>query len=607
MKSPNQPPAGEVGITSRLTNEHHRIGASERGVRERRSHVGFMDRPMRMACAVLVLLATGSDGFLQAGSTPVRSRTGMVISANALASRIGAEALEEGGGAVDAAVATAFALAVTHPAAGNIGGGGFLLFRAANGQTAAYDFRETAPAGSSSTMFMKAGKYDPDLHHKGYLSVGVPGTVAGLHLAWKEHGRLSWKSLVEPAVMLARDGFTVSEGLAESLAGVLPSMQDFPSSVAQFSKNGQPYAAGDLLKQPLLATTLQRIADEGPAGFYEGPTAEAFERAMQIHGGLITREDLSRYTAIRRAPLKGSYRGYDIIAMPPPTSGGLAIIEILNILEGYDLARMGAGSSSAIHLMAESMRRAFADRAAHVGDSDFNRDMPIERLLSKSYAAELRRGIRRDQAGKSSPTVFDWPLESDETTHLSVVDAGGNAVSMTYTLEQSYGSKIVLPGGGFLLNNEMGDFNAVPALTTAEGLIGTTANLAQPGKRMLSSMSPTILAKDGQLYMVTGSPGGRTIINTVLQTILNVVDFGMNAQEAVDAGRFHHQWLPDRITYEPFSLSPDTLAALRAKGHKVTQGGNQGVAEVIVYNGEKNVLEGGVDRRQPDGDAALPR
>jgi gamma-glutamyltranspeptidase/glutathione hydrolase len=377
--------------------------------------------------------------------------------------------------------------------------------------------------------------------------------------------------------------------------------------VAQFSKNGVPYAAGDLLKQPVLATALQRIATRGPAGFYEGPTAEAFEREMQAHGGLITREDLKRYSAVRRAPLQGSYRGYDILAMPPPTSGGVAIIEILNILEGYDLAQMGAGSSSATHLMAESMRRAFADRAAHVGDPDFNRDMPILRLLSKPYAAELRRSISRDRASKSSPTTFDWPRESDETTHVSVVDADRNAVSMTYTIEQNYGTKIVLPGGGFLLNNQMGDFNAGPGLTTPDGLIGTTANLAQPGKRMLSSMSPTIVIKNGRLFMVTGSPGGRTIINTVLQTILNVVDFGMNAQEAVDAGRFHHQWLPDRITFERFSLSPDTLAALRAKGHEVTQGGNQGVAEVIVYNEAENVLEGGVDRRQPDGGAALPQ
>lgn len=562
---------------------------------------------MRKAPLILVLIATCSIAFVQAGAPPVRSKTGMVISASDIASQVGASVLKDGGNAVDAAVATAFALAVTHPTAGNIGGGGFLLYRSASGEAAAYDFRETAPAGASPTMFLKEGKYDTDVHHNGYLSVGVPGTVAGLHLAWKEKGKLPWKRLVEPAVTLARAGFPVSDGLARSLAGVLPQMQKYPSSIAQFSKNGPPYSTGDVLKQPVLASTLQRIANQGPAGFYEGPTAEAFEREMLAHGGLITREDLKRYTAVRRTPIQGTYREYDVIAMPPPTSGGVALVEMLNILEGYDLESMGAGSATAVHLMSESMKRAFADRAALLGDPDFNRDMPLERLLSKPYAADLRKTISPDHATKSSPTTFDWPKESDETTHLSVVDSGRNAVSMTYTIEQGYGVKIVLPGGGFLLNNEMGDFNAGPGLTTPDGLIGTPANLAQPSKRMLSTMSPTILLKDGRLFMVTGSPGGRTIINTVLHTIVNVIDFGMNAQEAVDAGRFHHQWLPDRISYERFSLSPDTLAALWAKGHEVFQSGNQGVAEVIVYNAVDDTLEGGVDRRQPDGGAALPR
>jgi gamma-glutamyltranspeptidase / glutathione hydrolase len=559
---------------------------------------------MRKSLVALILIATGSLALLQAGALPVRSKTGLVISASDIASRIGAAVLTDGGNAVDAAVATAFGLAVTHPTAGNIGGGGFLLYRAATGEAAAYDFRETAPAGASPTMFLKDGKYDADAHHNGYLSVGVPGTVAGLHLAWKEKGRLPWKRLVEPAVALARNGFPVSDGLARSLASVLPQMQKYPSSIAQFSKNGVPYAAGDVLRQPALALTLQRIANEGPAGFYDGPTAAAFEREMLAHGGLITRDDLKRYAAIRRTPVRGTYRGLDVMAMPPPTSGGVALIEMLNILEGYDLSSMGSGSATAVHLMAESMKRAFADRAAWLGDPDVNRDMPVTRLLSKPYAAELRKTISRAHAAKSSPSTFEWPRESEETTHLSVVDRDRNAVAMTYTLEQEYGVKIVLPGAGFLLNNEMGHFNAAPGLTTPEGLIGTSANLAAPGKRMLSSMSPTILIKDGRLFMVTGSPGGRTIINTVLETIVNVVDFGMNAQEAVDARRFHHQWLPDRITYERFGLSPDTVAALRAKGHDVVQGGNQGVAEVIVYNPVDDMLEGGVDRRQPDGGAA---
>ena len=562
---------------------------------------------MRRASVILLLTVTCAIAIVHAGAPPVRSKTGMVISASEIASQVGAKVLKDGGNAIDAVVATAFALAVTHPTAGNIGGGGFLLYRSANGDTVAYDFREMAPSGASPTMFTRGGRYDADVHHNGYLSVGVPGTVAGLHLAWKEKGKLPWTRLVEPAIALAREGFTVSDGLARSLAAVLPEMQKYPASIAQFSTNGVPYSAGDRLKQPVLASTLQRIASRGPAGFYEGETAAAFEKEMVAHGGLITRDDLKRYTAVRRAPVKGSYRGYEVISMPPPTSGGVALIEMLNILEGYDMTSMGAGSAAAVHVMTESMKRAFADRAAFLGDPDFNKELPLERLISKPYAANLRKTVSRDHTTKSSPGTFEWPKESDETTHLSVVDADRNAVSMTYTLEQGYGVKMVLPGGGFLLNNEMGDFNAAPGLTTADGLIGTPPNLAEPGKRMLSSMTPTIVLKDGRLFMITGSPGGRTIINTVLHTIVNVVDFGMNAQEAVDAGRFHHQWLPDRITFERFSLSPDTLAALRAKGHDLVQGGDQGVAEVIVYNAVDNILEGGVDRRQPDGGAASPR
>jgi gamma-glutamyltranspeptidase/glutathione hydrolase len=566
--------------------------------------------PWTRACGRLVATAlialVAADAILYAGSQPVRSRTGLVLSASTFASQVGADVLRDGGSAVDAAVATAFALAVTHPTAGNIGGGGFLVFRSAAGGTAAYDFRETAPAASSPTMFTKAGQYDAALHHLGYGAVGVPGTVAGLHLAWRDHGTLPWRRLVDPAVALARDGFVVSDGLARSLASVLPEMRPYAASMAQFSKNGTPYAPGDRLRQPVLATTLARIAAQGPAGFYEGETAAAFEREMQANGGFITKADLKGYTAVRRAAVRGTYRGYEVIAMPPPTSGGVAVIEALNILEGYDLRALGHGSAAATHLMAESMRRAFADRAAHLGDPEAVPDMPIARLISKPYAAVLRSTISRTRASRSSPASFTWPHESNETTHLSVVDRSGNAVALTYTLEDGYGSKIVLAGGGFLLNNEMGDFNGAPGLTTVDGHIGTEANLARPGRRMLSSMSPTILAKNGALFMVTGSPGGRTIINTVLQTVVNVVDFDMNAQEAVDAGRIHHQWLPDRITYEPRALSPDTLALLKAMGHQATEGRNQGVAEVIVVNPRDGVLEGGVDRRQPDGSAGVP-
>ena len=538
-------------------------------------------------------------------SQPVRATKGMVVSANARASEIGADVLRRGGNAVDAAIATAFALAVTHPTAGNIGGGGFLVFRPANGEPAAYDFRETAPAGASPTMFMRDGVYDPNIHHHSHLAVGVPGTVAGLFLAWEAHGSLPWKQLVEPAIRLARDGFPVTVDLARSLESVLGRMAPYPASVAQFSKAGVAYAPGDLLRQPDLAGTLDRIATEGPKGFYEGETARLIEAEMKARGGLITAADLRAYRARRVPPLRGEYRGHQILSMPPISSGGVALVEMLNILEGDDLAKNGYGSAQNVHLIAEAMRRAFADRAAHLGDPAFNSQMPIDRLISKPYAAELRKTIDPRRASPSTPTSFTWPPTSTETTHFSIVDARRNAVAMTYTLEYGYGSGIVVPGAGFLLNNEMGDFNAGPGLTTADGLIGTAPNLTQPGKRMLSSMTPTIVAKDGRLFMVTGSPGGRTIINTVLLTILNVVDFGMNAQEAVDAGRFHHEWLPNRLSYERYGLSSDTLIALRAMGHELDEGTHQGVAEVIVYDAARDVVEGGLDRRQPDGSVGV--
>ena len=552
-----------------------------------------------------VAVSTIALVVVDAGSVPVRAKKGMVISANTMASQIGADVLRDGGNAIDAAVATALALAVVHPTAGNIGGGGFIVFRPSSGAAEAYDFREMAPAGSSATMFLKDGKYDADVHHNSYVSVGVPGTVAGLHLAWTTHGKLPWKRLVDPAVKLARDGFPVSVALARSLASTLPQFQKSPAAVAQFSKKGVPYEAGEILRLPDLARTLQRIADKGAAGFYQGETADLIAAEMKAHGGLITVEDLKNYQAKKREPIRGSYRGYEILSMPPPSSGGTALVEMLNVLEGYDLKASGFGSADSVHLIAESMRRAYADRAAYLGDADFNPPLPIDRLTSKAYAATLRSTISRSRASKSSPTSFTWPTESNETTHLSIVDEERNAVAMTFTLEAGYGSKIVVSGAGFLLNNEMGDFNAGPGLTTVDGLIGTPPNMAAPGKRMLSSMTPTILAKDGNLAMVTGTPGSRTIINTVLLTILNVVDFGMNAQEAVDSGRFHHQWLPDRINYEKFAFSPDTVALLKAKGHEMREGDSQGVAEVIVVDQETKTLEGGLDRRQSDGGVGI--
>jgi gamma-glutamyltranspeptidase/glutathione hydrolase len=549
------------------------------------------------------LVAIALAVSIGASSVPIRSQKGIVSSSNEIASRIGADVIAAGGTAVDAAVATAFALAVVHPSAGNIGGGGFIVYRPATGAAVTYDFREKAPARATPTMWMKDGQYNNELHHSSHLAVGVPGTVAGLHLAWKEQGKLPWKRLVDPAIALARDGFTLSDALSRSLRNVQRAMQKYPASVAAFTKNGVPYEAGETLKQPDLARTLERIATQGAAGFYEGETALLLEKEMLAHGGLITREDLKNYSAIRRAPIKGSYRGYEVIAMPPPSSGGVAVIEMLNVLEGYDLKAAGFASADQIHLMAEAMKRAYADRAQFLGDPDFNKEMPIDRLTSKPYSADLRKTITMGKAAKASPTTFQWPHESDETTHISVVDANRNAVSMTYTLEQGFGVKIVVPGAGFLLNNEMGDFNDAPEMTNEKGSIGTKPNLAEGNKRMLSSMTPTILAKDGKLFMVTGTPGGRTIINSVLETIVDAVDFGMNAQEAVDAVRFHHQWLPDVINYERFGFSPDTIKELERRGHTLKEGGGQGSAQVIIYDAKEDMLEGGSDRRAADGGA----
>ncbi|MEQ8860695.1 MAG: gamma-glutamyltransferase [Pseudomonadales bacterium] len=558
----------------------------------------------RRALCVVLLLLFGASAAVSAlaANAPVRASDGMVVSQNHIASRIGVEVLQEGGSAVDAAVATAFALAVTHPTAGNIGGGGFLVYRPARGKPVAYDFRETAPTGSHPEMWLEDGEYSFQRHHMSHMSVGVPGTVAGLHMAWKDEGKLPWKRLVEPSIALARDGIVVSHGLAESLQRALPRMRKYPASVAQFSRDGEPFRPGDRLVQADLAASLERIAEQGPDGFYKGRTAELIVTEMQRGGGLITLDDLAGYAPKKRNPVRGSYRGYEVLSMPPPSSGGTILIEMLNVLEGYDLNRLGFGTRATLHRMTETMRRAYADRARYLGDPDFNPELPVERLTSKRYADDLRASIDPEQASVSRPNEFEWPVESEETTHFSVVDAQRNAVSLTYTLEWGYGSAIVVPGGGFLLNNEMGDFNAGPGLTNDQGLIGTPANLAQPGKRMLSSMSPTILARDGELFMVTGTPGGRTIINTVLQTILNVVDHGMSAQAAVDAGRVHHQWLPDVLYYEDNGFSLDSLNGLRSMGHALEARGQQGAAEVIVV-GEGGVLEGGVDLRVPDGGA----
>ena len=537
----------------------------------------------------------------------LRSHDGMVSSTNLIASEVGAGVLAAGGNAVDAAIATGFALAVVHPSAGNIGGGGFMVIRSPDGSATAIDFREKAPLAAHPGMFTNEnGEYSFELHHGSHVAVGVPGTVAGFVLAHERYGGgASWADLVEPAVGLAGDGFTLSPALARSLASVLARMEPYPASLAQFSRDGVPYEEGELFRQPDLARTLGLIRDQGHDGFYSGETARLLAEEMVRGGGMITEEDLARYQAQERTPIHGTYRGYDLVSMPPPSSGGTAIVQMLNILEGFDMASLGHNSPAYIHHLTEAMRLAYRDRAQFLADTDFV-DVPLDRLTSKGYADELRGRISSDQAGHSEPSQLVMAEESPETTHYSVVDADGMAVSVTYTLEQGYGSKITVPGAGFLLNNEMGDFNGQPGLTNERGLIGTEPNLARPEQRMLSSMSPSVLSRDGELVAVIGTPGGRTIINTVLQLVLNIVDHGMPVEEAVAAPRIHHQWLPNTVRIEEGGASDADVAALEAMGHVVQVRGSQGRASSIGVDPTTGEFIGAPDPRSPDGGAAAP-
>jgi len=566
--------------------------------------------PLFLAFALSVIVSAcepaqeAPPGPVVSTQETLETPSGMVVSSNTIASQVGAEVLRNGGNAVDAAVATGFALAVVHPSAGNIGGGGFMVIRFPDGRTTALDFREKAPLAANPEMFLdENGEYSRDLHHNSYLSVGVPGTVAGFALAHEKYGTEDWNRLVEPAVLLADQGFDLTDALASAFGYAVRSMEQYPASLAKFTKNGEPYAAGDLWVQPDLARTLGRIRDQGRDGFYKGETAHLIAQEMERGGGLITEEDLALYQAKERTPIQGTYKGYDIISMPPPSSGGTALVEMLNILEGYDLASMGHNSAEHIHYMAEAMRRAFRDRARYMADTDFA-DPPLDELTSKAYAEELRSTIQPDHASSSDPSDIIGPPESPLTTHFSVVDADGMAVAVTYTLEAGYGSKIVVPGGGFLLNNEMGDFNAGPGLTDETGLIGTEPNLARPQQRMLSSMTPTILAKDGELVAVIGSPGGRTIINTVLQLALNIMEFQMGIQDAVDGKRIHHQWLPDVLRMEEGGMTPEVQAALEQMGYTVQVRGTQGSAQSIMIDPVTGKRIGAPDLRGEDAGAA---
>jgi len=545
----------------------------------------------------------------QSGRTPVPAKNGMVVSSHYLGSQAGAAILAKGGNAIDAAVATAFALAVTLPSAGNLGGGGFLVYHGADGTQTTFNFREKAPKAATQTMYLdENGKVKNNSNHSGPLSVGVPGTVAGLWDAHQKMGKLPWKDLVQPAIDLAEKGFPSSWAMQGFQKRMVEAKEPiYEGTKKAFLKNGnQLYQPGELWKQPDLAATLKRIQKDGRDGFYKGKTAKLVAKFMKKHNGLITKDDLASYQPTEQKPIHGTYKGYDVYGMPPPSSGGVAIVEMLNILEGFNLQKLGHNSALYLHILTEVMRAAFADRAEHIGDPLFNPEMPVERLISKEYADEIRPTIDWFKATESDSAKFNssrYMEESEETTHFSVVDKDGNAVSLTYTLEYSYGSRITVEGAGFLLNNEMGDFNPIPGLTTTRGLIGTKPNLVAPEKRMLSSMSPTIVAKNGKPVLLIGSPGGRTIINTTLQVILNVIDHEMNVAQAIEAPRIHHQWLPDITSFEKLGISPDTKKMYEMMGHTIRYRGTQGRAMGIYLDYKDGVIYGAADSRSFDGKA----
>lgn len=536
---------------------------------------------------------------------PVYAKNGMVSSVNSTATLAGVEVLKKGGNAVDAAVAVGYVLAVTHPQAGNIGGGGFMLIRTKDGKSTAIDFREMAPSKASRDMFLnEKGEADSKKSLTSHLASGVPGTVAGFALANEKYGSMPMAELLKPAIKLAEEGFEVNDALADDLDVYgREVLLNHPNSRAIFFKpNGTPWKKGEVLVQSDLAASLNLIAKDGPNAFYKGKIADEIVAEMSQNGGLISKEDLAAYKAIERQPISGTYKGYEILSMPPPSSGGIHIIQILNILENFDLKSMGQNSADAIHTMAEAMKYAYADRSEYLGDPDFVK-VPVKALTSKAYAKELASQISLDKARPSStikPGKLE-PYESDQTTHFSVVDSQGNAVAVTYTLNTNFGSGIVAGKSGILLNNQMDDFSAKPGVPNVYGLIGGEANAVQAGKRPLSSMSPTIVTQDDKVVLVTGSPGGSRIITTVLQIILNSIEFDMNIAEATNAPRIHHQWLPEEIRIEK-GISQDTIKLLEKKGHKVSVQPTMGSTQSIIVTPEG--LFGAADPRSKNDLAA---
>lgn len=536
---------------------------------------------------------------------PVYAKKGMVSSENNIATQAGVDVLERGGNAVDAAIAVGYVLAVTHPQAGNIGGGGFMLLRTKDGKTTAIDFREMAPSKASRDMFLdEKGNADSKKSLTSHLASGVPGTVAGFAMASEKYGTMPMADLIQPAIKLAKDGFPVNQALSDALAlyGREVMLNNDHSRAIFFKSGDVPWAKGEMLIQSDLATSLELIAQQGADAFYKGKISDEIADEMAKHGGLITKADLAAYKAIERQPVSGSYKGYQVYSMPTPSSGGIHIIEILNILENFDLKSMGQNSANAIHVMSEAMKYAYADRSEYLGDPAFVK-VPVNALINKEYANSLAANIDINKARPSAEIKPGKlaPYESDQTTHFSVVDSQGNAVAVTYTLNTNFGSGIVAGKSGVLLNNQMDDFSVKPGVPNVYGLIGGEANAVQAGKRPLSSMSPTIVTKDDKVVLVTGSPGGSRIITTVLQIVLNTIEFDMNIAEATNAPRIHHQWLPEEIRIEK-GISPDTIKLLKSKGHKVVVKPTMGSTQSIVITPEG--LFGAADPRSKNDLAA---
>jgi gamma-glutamyltranspeptidase/glutathione hydrolase len=523
----------------------------------------------------------------------------MVVSASKLASSVGIQVLKRGGNAVDAAVAVGFALAVTYPAAGNIGGGGFMVIHLKDGRNITIDYREKAPINSTSKMYLdEKGNVDTTKLQEGALSCGVPGSVAGLIYAQENYGTMKLSEVIQPAINLAEDGFPLEFRLAQSIQSSLNHFRKYESSMKVFSKNGLPYLEGEIFKQPDLAFTLKQVQEKGRDGFYEGKVAELIVQQCQILGGIITEEDLESYEPVERTPVTGEYKGYEIISMGPPSAGGIGLIQMLNILENFNFLKEEWGSSRYIHALVETMKYIYADRSIHLGDEDFY-DVPKDWLMSKRYAKEIfgkisDKATPSETIDTSNPKLYK---ESEETTHYSVYDKEGNAVSTTTTINSSFGSKVVVDGAGFMLNNEMDDFSVKQGFTNQFGLVGSKANSIEPGKRMLSSMTPTIILKNGFPFLIVGSPGGSTILTVVLQIILNCIDFNMDIQEAINQPRIHHQWLPDKIDYEEFGMTLDVKDNLIKMGHKIGDVRVLGRAEGILIDKQEGIIYGATDPR----------